>query len=273
MLGSKRRVIDGRLRYSRDESSEVSIRGRLARAWVRPRAAIHGGDALAHTGSRPRRKIFPLSIRSSLVAVVLIPLAMSVGLASTVILHQSSLRQTAVTARQYSLVLDSLLRARIDVYAEYVPTAAIQAANQYHVSAAVLDSLLGINVKEDLVDARRVVNHLAIFGRSGMFAANFVQLTAVRRRIDDGSATRGQAEAFFNDLDLKIDARWNALDRVLDAGDASDSFTTRERLEGLGSTFSAFHVRPRRGEPFGDKLAGDGTHDDVVARRNHEPYR
>jgi diguanylate cyclase (GGDEF)-like protein len=171
---------------------------------------------------------------------VLIPLAMSVGLASTVILHQSSVRENAETARQYSLVLDSLLRARIDLYAEYVPTAAIQAANEYHVSTAVLDSLLGINVKEDLADARQVVNHLAIFGRSGMFAANFVQLTAVRRRIDDGSATRAQGEAFFNNLGSKIDARWNALDRVLDVGHALDSSTTSERLSGLGSTFSAF---------------------------------
>jgi diguanylate cyclase (GGDEF)-like protein len=218
----------------------VSIRGRLAHVWVRSRTAIRRRDALPDTGSRPRRKIFPLSIRTSLVAVVFIPLAMSVGLASTVVLHQSSIRQTAETARQYSLVLDSLLNARIDIYAEYVPTAAIQAADEYHVSTSVLDSLLGINVKDDLVDARRAVNHLAIFRRSGMLAANFVQLTAVRRRIDDGSATRQQAEAFFNQLDLKIDARWNALDRVLNADHASDSSTTRDRLAALGSTFSAF---------------------------------
>ena len=62
--------------------------------------------------TRHRWRLFPLSIRTSLVALVFLPLAIAVGLASTVVANQSSVRGQALMARQSSLVLNSLLRAR-----------------------------------------------------------------------------------------------------------------------------------------------------------------
>lgn len=128
-------------------------------------------------------QLFPLSIRTSLVALVFLPLAISVGLASTVVAHQSSLRGQAITARQSSLVLNSLLRARIDVYAEYVASASIVAAQAYHVSAAELDSLLGLNVQASLVDARHTVDQQKVFGPKGAFAPEYAGLQVIRRAI------------------------------------------------------------------------------------------
>jgi hypothetical protein len=92
---------------------------------------------------RPRRKIFPLSIRSSLVIIVLIPIVVALGLGFRVVTTQASRRDQAVMVRQSSLALDSLLRARIDVYAEYVPSAAIVAARAYNLTEDELDTLLG----------------------------------------------------------------------------------------------------------------------------------
>ena len=114
-----------------------------------------GAPASAAPIIHHRWKLFPLSIRTSLVAIVLPPLAISIGLASTVVVSQSSIRGQAVTARRSSLYLDSLLRARIDVYTEYVDTASIVAGQAYHVSNAELNSILGLNVRAAMIHARR----------------------------------------------------------------------------------------------------------------------
>ena len=65
-----------------------------------------------------------------------------------------------------------LLRARIDAYAEYVPSAAIAAARVNHLTEDQLDSLLGVNFKENLVQARNIVDQQAAFGPQGVFAAD-----------------------------------------------------------------------------------------------------
>ena len=59
---------------------------------------------------RPRQLIHRPSIWVSLAIVALIPLVVAVVISSTVVLTQVSSRRQAVSARQSSLVLDSLLR-------------------------------------------------------------------------------------------------------------------------------------------------------------------
>ncbi len=107
---------------------------------------ITGPDSNRPGSHHPGRGLFPLSIRSSLVVVVLIPLAMAVGLASTVVLGQWSTRHHALMAQRSSLVLDSLLQDRVAVYDEYVPTAAILAGRVNHLSPTTLDGLLGVEI-------------------------------------------------------------------------------------------------------------------------------
>jgi diguanylate cyclase (GGDEF)-like protein len=191
--------------------------------------------------ARRRRRLLPLSIRTSLVALVFLPLVIAVGLASTIVANQSSIRGQADTARQSSLVLNSLLRARIDVYAEYVASASIVAAQTYQVSAAQLDSLLGINVQATLVAARRTVDQQEVFGRRGAFASDYAELLVLRRAIGNGSATPAQVESFFNGFGSTIGARW---DRVFDAlsksSQSADTVNTKNRLAALGSSFDAF---------------------------------
>jgi len=155
---------------------------------------------------------------------------------------QASRRSEAVTVRQSSLVLDSLLRARIDVYAEYVPSAAIVAARANNLSPAALDSLLGINFQADLVSARKLLDQQAVFGPKGAFAAFHRQLLTIRREVDDGAATPAKVQAFYSNLGTAIDGVWlrtlNALQTTRSSD--SDSLATSQRLTALDSSFDAF---------------------------------
>jgi diguanylate cyclase (GGDEF)-like protein len=173
---------------------------------------------------------------------MLVPIAVALGLASKEVASQASRRSEAVTVSQSSFVLDSLLRARIDVYAEYVPSAAIVAARANHLSPAALDSLLGINFQADLVNARKLLDQQAVFGPKGAFAAFHGRLLAVRRGVDGGAATPDSVEAFFTKVGNAIDAAWlrtlNALQTTRSSG--ADSLTTSQRLTALDSSFDAF---------------------------------
>ena len=81
-----------------------------------------------------------LSIRASLVVIILIPLTVATGLAATVVLNQSSTRQRSLMTRESSLALDTLVREHADLSAEYVPTMAIVATRANHISGAALDA-------------------------------------------------------------------------------------------------------------------------------------
>jgi diguanylate cyclase (GGDEF)-like protein len=187
------------------------------------------------------RRLFPLSIRASLVIVMLIPLAMAVGLASSVVLSQRSTRDRAIVDQRSSLVLDSVLRARIDLYNEYVASAAIVAAREHDLSPAELDHLLGVDFQKNLVVARRAVDRDKNFARGGQFASMYTKLVALRRGIDDSRASLVEVETFFNNAGSTVDTQW--LDTYNDLLDASHSFTsvrTSSRLLALGASFTAF---------------------------------
>ena len=127
------------------------------------------------------------------------------------------------------------------MYDEYVPTAAILAATEYHISPATLDSLLGVNFQADLTTARRAMDGLAAFKRGGPFASDYSGLVALRRSADRGTASPKEVETFFNDLGSTIDARWESkFDQLLTSSEASDSPSTKARLTGLGASFDAF---------------------------------
>jgi len=206
----------------------------------RPRP-VTGPDPGRPASRRTTRGPFPLSIRSSLVVVVLIPLAMAVGLASTIVAGQWSTRHHALMAQHSSLVLDSLLRDRVAVYDEYVPTAAILAGRVNHLSPATLDGLLGVNFQADLITARNATDHLAALQPGGPFAADSSGLVALRRSADRGAASPAEVEAFFNGLGSKIDARWEStFAGLLISSESSDTPSTKDRLTGLRYSFSAF---------------------------------
>jgi len=214
------------------------------------------GELAAH---RPKRKMFPLSIRVWLVIIVLIPIAVALGLGSRIVTNQASRRDQATMVRQSSLVLDSLLRARIDVYAEYVPSAAIVAARLHDLSEAQLDKLIGVNFKANLIKARRAVNQQAVFKQGGPFAADHGQLIALRMAVDNGTASQAGVEAFFNDLGAKIDHRWLGTLGRLQGSQSEDTLQTNRRLTALDSSFDA--LSSGLGE---ESLKEGGTLEDVL---------
>jgi diguanylate cyclase (GGDEF)-like protein len=186
------------------------------------------------------RRLLPLSIRTSLVVVVLIPLAVSVGLASTVVLSQSSIRRQATADHQATLVLDSLLHARAAVDAEYLSSEATVVAQSYHVSGSELDTLLGIDVQADLADARRAVDDQSVLGPGGLLTHDYTHLTTLRHTINQGTASIVQVNALFTELVTTIEGQWQStFDRLSNDSGSLDSLTTRRRLNALGLSFTA----------------------------------
>ena len=207
-----------------------------------PGATAPGGDGPHGPHRRHRlRGLFPLSIRFSLVLVVTVPLAIIVILASTVVAHQASQRQQADTARQSSLLLDSLLRARVDIYDEYIPSGALVAASLYHVSELEVDELLGVNFQANLVTTRRAVDQQAVFRPGGILAADYRSLLVERRKVDKGTTTLFQVQSFFNTMGNAIDARWQrTFDELVRANTSTNTSSTNADLSALGSSFAAF---------------------------------
>lgn len=187
------------------------------------------------------RRLFPLSIRASFVVILLVPLLIVVAVSSTVIAHQLSTRRQAVSARQSSLTLDALLKARVDLYDEYIPSQAIVVARAYKVSPATLNSLLGINVQAELVAARRAVDRQMVFSAGGAFHTDYAQLARLRRAIDHATASGSEVAVLFNRIGSQITNRWQDTFNNLSFADASsDSSTTKSRLTALDSSFGAF---------------------------------
>ena len=190
-----------------------------------------------HLGSR----LFPLSIRTSFVVFLLVPLLIVLGVASTVVGHQLSTGDQADATRQSSLTLDQLLRARVDLYDEYIPSQAIVVARTYQVSPATLNSLLGTDVQTELTDSRETVDRQSSFGAAGEFRGEHAQLVQLRRGIDDGTASASDVATLFNQIGSEVDDRWQFIfNRLSTTGASSDSPATKNRLNALGLSFSAF---------------------------------
>jgi diguanylate cyclase (GGDEF)-like protein len=199
------------------------------------------GRSARPTGrDRPKRRIFPLGIRVSLVLAILAPIAVGLALASSVVAQQVASRNRAITVRQSSLTLDALLRARIDIYAEYVPSAAIVAARLNHLSETQLDTLLGINFQAKLVRARKIVDQQSVLGTKGTFGIDRPVLLRLRHDIDKGTASSSQVESFFNVLGVQIDATWLRMFSGIQSNRGSDTHSTSRRLTALDSSFQAF---------------------------------
>jgi diguanylate cyclase (GGDEF)-like protein len=215
------------------------------RSISKARSAVPFGetsDSSSNAGATQQgRRLFPLSIRTSFVVILLVPLLIVMGISSTVVAHQLSARRQAVSARQSSLALDALLRARVDLYDEYIPSQAIVVARSYQVTPAALNALLGVNVQAQLVTARRAVDRQMVFGTTGAFHAQYAQLARLRRAIDNSAASGSQVATLFNHIGSEITSQWQDTFNNLSYSDPSaESSTTKARLTALDSSFGAF---------------------------------
>ncbi len=207
------------------------------------------GSGGAQRGSRAgdrdphhrRGRLFPLSIRTWLALVMLLPLAVALGLASTVVFSQLSTRRQAESTHEASSTLDSLLQDRVAVYNEYVPSEALVAAHAYGISGAKLNKYVGIDVQATLITARQKMNRLAAFEPGGDFADDHNTLVTLRRKIDGYKLSALDVQTAFNTIASQIDARWlSTFDTMTSSGDASDSVATKSREASLLSSFTAF---------------------------------
>ena len=208
------------------------------------RPVDEGTLSISDTGAARHfhNRLFPLSIRASFVVILLVPLLIVLGVSSTVVAHQLSTRNQAESARQSSLALDALLRAQVDLYDEYIPSQAIVVARSYQLSPTTLNSLLGVNVQNELVETRRSVDRQTVFGVSGPFHADYVQLAQLRRAIDGATASAGEVSALFNRMGSAVKDRWQSTFNSLSETNASsDSPTTKSRLSALDASFGALN--------------------------------
>ena len=187
-----------------------------------------------------RNRLFPLSIRTSFVIILLVPLLIVLAFSSTMVARQLSTRHQAESAHQSSLTLDALVRARVDLYDEYIPSQAIVVARAYNVSPAVLNSLLGVDVQTELVDTRRAVDRQAVFGPGGAFHTEYVQLALLRSAVDGATASASEVSALFNSIGSAITDQWQTtFNHLSETNAGSDSLTTKSRLSALDSSFGA----------------------------------
>jgi diguanylate cyclase (GGDEF)-like protein len=197
-------------------------------------SSSHAADHLGH-------RLFPLSIRTSFVVILLVPLLIVMGVSSTVVARQLSTRRQAESASQSSLTLDALLRARVDLYDEYIPSQAIVVARSYQVTPAALNSLLGVNVEAELLAARRAVDRQLPFVAGRAFHTEYAQLTRLRHAIDHSTASAGEVATLFNRVGSDLTSQWQDTFNDLSYADQSaDSSTTKTRLTALDSSFDAF---------------------------------
>ena len=190
---------------------------------------------------RKHRHLFPLSLRASLVLVVLAPIAATVGFASTTAAARLSSRNEAVTARTATLELDALVKARAAIADEDVPTAAIVYAAAYHVSPAGLDALLGIDFQAELVAARKMVDSQTVLRTTPSLEADYAELESLRGAEAHGKVSYAEVQAFFGKFGSAIDTRWlSSFATLSNETDASAPVATRTGLTVLRSAFTAF---------------------------------
>src|SRR5580658_8779130 len=157
---------------------------------------------------RAYHRVFPLSLRASLVLVVLIPTATAVGFAATTASGAWSRHSQAVSARNATLELDSLVRARAAIQDEYVPSAAIVYAAAYHVSPASLDTLLGIDFVAELATARRTVDQQVVLRSNALLNADFGSLMSLRVAETKGTASYAALSSLFVKFGEDVDSQW-----------------------------------------------------------------
>jgi diguanylate cyclase (GGDEF)-like protein len=195
----------------------------------------------SHHGDLRRRRLFPLSLRASLVLVVLAPIAATVGFASMTAIGRWSSRNEAVTASKATLELDSLIQARAAINDEYVPSAAIVYAAAYKVTPAGLDALLGIDFAGELVTARRLVDEQAVLRTTPSLAPDYRALLALRRSESDGTASFAEVQSVFGSIGSAIDARsMRAFGTLSKEAGASGSLAMRNGLTALQAALAAF---------------------------------
>jgi len=222
----------------------------------------HPGASLPATRVAPahrRRSLFPLSVRAWLAIAMVLPLAAAVVLASAVVSNQMTRLRQANAANQSTLTLDSLVRAQVDLFTEYVPSEAIVAARAYHLSTPALDKLLGADVQAELAASRRAVDSQPVFEAGGAFAGDRVALDAVRRSIDRGQATQSSVETVYNRLRAAVGARWVNTFARLRATSQGDSPVTTARLASLDLAFNAYTTGLEEENP-----AGGGSLENVL---------
>jgi len=189
---------------------------------------------------RARRRLFPLSLRASLVLVIFVPIAATIGFASATGANRWSSRDEALTVRRATLDIDSLMRARAAIVDEEVPSAAFVAAAAYHISPTEIDSLLGIDFKGELVTARRLVDRQTVL-RTGSLETDYRELLSLRRSEAAGTASNAQVQGFFTKFGADVDTRWlSTFDALSDQGDHSAPLTIRNDMAALRSAYTVF---------------------------------
>ncbi len=202
---------------------------------------VHASHDPEQESSAGRRRIFPLSLRTSLVLVVLLPIAAMVGFASTTAAGQWSSRSEAVNARATTVELDSLMQARAAVTDEYVATAAIVFAAAHHVTTAKLDALLGINFAADISADRRVVDRQLILRTTPSLVADYDELLSLRSAEARGELGFAEVQSFFGEFTSNIDALWlSSFGTLSKQADSSAPQPIRQSLAALRATFTAF---------------------------------
>ena len=91
-----------------------------------------------------------------------------------------------------------------------------------------------VDVQTELADSRKIVDRQLVFGDTGEFRSEHVELLRLRQGIDDGPVSAGEVATLFNHIGSQIDDRWQHIfDRLSTTGASSASPATKSRLTAL----------------------------------------
>jgi diguanylate cyclase (GGDEF)-like protein len=228
--------------------------------------AVEGEQQSRTTGKLGRAfgRVFPPSLRASLVLVVLVPTAAAVGLASRTAIGALSNHSQAVVVQNATLALDSLVRARTAVQDEYVPSAALVYAASLHISPAVLDGLLGVDFVGDLASARNAVDHQPVLRTTPSLDYYYGQLAALRVGETEGRVSYADVSAYFQQFGAAIDAEWlTSFDSLSRQAASAAAPAIGTSLTAMATAFATFKWFAQESTLASDVLTAPSTPLDV----------
>ncbi len=144
-----------------------------------------------------------------LTLLLLIPMSTLAAVTGSAAWAGGRAERSAETVQLGATRLAALMTARVAVLGEYVPSAALVQAADFHLTAAQVRSMFGIDYPAVLRAARAVVDANPVLRADPLLAADLARLRQLRPDVDGGQARSVDVEALFKRLTADIDGLWS----------------------------------------------------------------
>ncbi len=207
------------------------------------------------TRRRPRTALL-------LTLLLLIPLTTLAAVTGSAALNGGRAARDAAGVQATAARLADLMTARVAIVDEYIPTAALAQAADFHMSSAQIRDMFGVDYASQLAGARRVVDANLILRTNSRLDADLDRLRQLRSAFDGGHSHGADVAAVFTGLTADIDGIWSTdfgqLRRIVGA-QVGGNGQLSQLVEVTGDGFAVLKAATRRATDVEQLVAGDGT--------------